>query len=40
MGKKGQAIQYFEKFTEDYKSLMGASFSESFDQFRVLKKSI
>ncbi len=37
MGKKGQAIQYFEKFIEDYKSLMGASFVESFDQFRVLK---
>jgi DNA-binding SARP family transcriptional activator len=40
MGKKGQAIQYFEKFTEDYKSLMGASFSESFDQFRVLKRFV
>jgi DNA-binding SARP family transcriptional activator len=38
LGKKGQAKQYFEKFLEEYKSLMGNSFKESFDQFKEMKK--
>jgi DNA-binding SARP family transcriptional activator len=38
LGKKGQAKQYFDKFLEEYKSLMGNSFKESFDQFKEMKK--
>lgn len=37
-GKKGQAKQYFDKFLEEYKALMGTSYKESFDQFREIKK--
>ena len=38
LGKKGQAKQYFDKFLEEYKTLMGTSYKESFDQFREMQK--
>ena len=38
LGKKGQAKQYFDKFLEEYKTLMGSSYNESFDQFMVINK--
>lgn len=34
LGKKGQSKQFFEKFLDDYKSLMGVEIKDSFDQFR------
>ena len=34
LGKKSQAKQCFDKFTEDYKNFMGVAYKESFDQFR------
>lgn len=36
LGKKGQAIQYYEKFIEDYKNLMGVVYKDSFNQFREI----
>ena len=38
LGKKGQAKQYFDKFLEEYKTLMGSSYNESFDQFMEINK--
>lgn len=34
LGKKSQAKQCYEKFTEDYKNFMGVAYKESFEQFR------
>ena len=34
LGKKSQAKQCFDKFTDDYKNFMGVAYKESFDQFR------
>lgn len=36
LGKKGQAMQCYEKFIEDYKHLMGAVYKDSFNQFREI----
>jgi DNA-binding SARP family transcriptional activator len=35
LGKKGQAKQYYEKFMENYKSIMGSVYKDSFDQFMI-----
>jgi len=35
LGKKSQAKQCFDKFTDDYKNFMGVAYKETFDQFRA-----
>jgi DNA-binding SARP family transcriptional activator len=36
LGKKGKAKQCFEKFTKDYKSILGIEYKYTFDRFRDL----
>ena len=36
LGKKGQARQYFEKFTENHKTLLDTEYRYTFNQFREM----